>query len=115
MISLRAALPILASKRRTVVLLAAQLSLFEVVEDATPATLVRALESLHARMLRQNYFNTDHWGERVTRVPKANVLRMQAKVLETRAYDDRILAAVANVRARLESLHARQVDVFDVR
>ena len=115
MIRLRAALPILTSKRRTVVLLAAQLSLFEVVEDPTPITLVGAVESLHARMLRQDYFNTDHWGERVTRVSKANVLRMQTEVLETRAYDDRILAAVASAKARVESLDAREVDLFDVR
>ena len=63
-LSLEAALPILKSRRKTIVLLSCQLSMMEIVRNPTPDKIVRACKSLHAKAKRQDSFNIDFWGNR---------------------------------------------------
>ena len=114
-LSLEAALPILKSRRKTIVLLSCQLSMMEIVKTPTPEKIVRACKLLYAKSIRQDNFNVDYWGEQVAKRSKNEVMEMQQRDLDRGLYPDRILAALMTVQDIIESMNGGQVDFFDIR
>ena len=105
-LSLEAALPILKSRRKTIVLLSCQLSMMEIVRNPTPDKIVRACKSLHAKAKRQDSFNIDFWGEQVAKRSKNEIMQMQQRDLDRGLYPDKILAALMTC-ARTNRIYER--------
>lgn len=116
-LSLESALPILESKKETIVLLTSQMSLMEVVKDPTPKKILNSCKKLHSKAEQQDYFKMDYWGESVTKRSKTDILKnnMLEQNLKKNRYDDRILAGMMNVSNRISSMNGNQVDFFDIR
>ena len=105
-LSLEAALPILKSRRKTIVLLSCQLSMMEIVRNPTPDKIVRACKSLYAKAKRQDSFNIDFWGEQVAKRSKNEIMQMQQRYLDRGLYPDKILAALMTC-ARTNRIYER--------
>ena len=114
-LSLEASLPILKSRRKTIVLLSCQLSIMEIVRNPTPDKIVSACKSLYAKANRQANFNIDFWGEQVSKRSKNEIMQMQQRDLDRGMYPDRVLAAIMALQERIQSMNGSQVDFFDIR
>ena len=114
-LSLEAVLPILKSRRKTIVLLSCQLSLMEIVTNPTPDRIVRACKSLYAKSNRQANFNIDYWGEKVFKRSKNEILQMQQFDLDRGMYPDSILAGIMASQQKIKDMNGSHVDFFDIR
>lgn len=103
-LSLESSLPILQSKKKTIVLLSSQLSLMVVIQNPTPAKIVSGARTLFGKCESQNYFSTDFWGESVTKRTKAEVKRMLEKNMRNSRYDDIIRAGMTSVDRKIQSI-----------
>lgn len=96
-LTLKAALPILASKKNTIVLLSANQSLMVVIKNPNQRKILDSAEELYEKCEEQDYFSRDYWGESVRKTNKAELGRTLSKLMKKKHYTDEIKAAMVSV------------------